>query len=47
MIYIRKVILCKRSTEQTRKLQQEKKKKTGKIHKRKPNNRLIIKEKES
>ena len=47
MIYIRKVTLCKKSTEQTRKLQ-EGKKKTGKIQKRRtPNKKIITKEEES
>ena len=45
-IYIWKATLYKKSTEQTGKLQEEKKK-TKKIHNRKPNNRLITKEKES
>ena len=44
-IYIWKATLCKKSTKQTGKLQEEKKK-TKKIHNRKPNNRLITKERE-
>ena len=44
MIYIRNATLCKKSTEQTKNYN-KRKKKTEKIHNRKPNNKLITKRK--
>ena len=44
MLYIRMATLCMKNIEQTQKIQEEENRKK---QKRKPNNRLITKEKES